>query len=317
MSMVNRRKRKASTKENKKSSIKKKASSLINMDYVPESLKREGYDPTFGDEEIPPYLKCPTCKELFVDPAMYTCGHTLCKICIEQRHTSQCPICKQSCFTSPITNVILRELISEQYPKQQERRIVELKEMEGLRDKLLNYQRSTRFREIFEKFSQFLEASIYINYLTVIKGLKNLPTRPSITEDEAKFFLSSIFARTFEIGIIGEYIIDKRRGIENLISSFEKRKPKGDVTKWIPLILMCMSTHRTFTFDIYQRLAKLYRIDIGKELPFEEWRGKPAHWLKEIDLEISEYFVGQMDSDSDCDSEDEFSSYYSDSISDY
>lgn len=78
------------------------------MNHIPESLKREGYEQCFLDEDVPNYLKCPTCKELFVNPEMYNCGHTLCKICIDQRQNTNCPICKQSSYSPPIPNYILK-----------------------------------------------------------------------------------------------------------------------------------------------------------------------------------------------------------------
>lgn len=41
-------------------------------------------------------LECPICHEIFVEPMVSTCGHSVCGICVETMHLKQCPICRKN-----------------------------------------------------------------------------------------------------------------------------------------------------------------------------------------------------------------------------
>ena len=83
-------------------------------------------------------LVCPICRELYVNPRSYTCGHTLCEICMiemdkvdaQKCNTHQapihtCPICRETTVRSwsqrPI-NITLQNIVSthKDYPKRLE-----------------------------------------------------------------------------------------------------------------------------------------------------------------------------------------------------
>jgi hypothetical protein len=74
---------------------------------------------TISSKSIPDYLKCPVCKELFVSPEMYYCGHTVCKLCSETRH---CPICRNVDPRGTTPNFTLKDVISNQFPELQKQR---------------------------------------------------------------------------------------------------------------------------------------------------------------------------------------------------
>jgi len=52
----------------------------------------------------------------------------------------------------------------------------------------------------------------------------------------------------------------------------------------VPIILLCL-TQRPNSHETYKKLASIYKLDIGDELPLEEWRGRPPFWLKDIELD--------------------------------
>lgn len=59
--------------------------------------------------DLPEYLKCPICKEMLINPEMFSCGHTICSICTESRPTSLCPVCKVPTYShNRIPNYIVK-----------------------------------------------------------------------------------------------------------------------------------------------------------------------------------------------------------------
>ncbi|XP_041931719.1 nuclear pore complex protein Nup153-like isoform X2 [Alosa sapidissima] len=65
----------------------------------------------FSEED----LSCPVCCEVFKDPVLLLCSHSICKMCLkkfwETRGSRECPICrKESSQESPPLNLLLRNL---------------------------------------------------------------------------------------------------------------------------------------------------------------------------------------------------------------
>ncbi|XP_036842534.1 nuclear factor 7, ovary [Oncorhynchus mykiss] len=46
-------------------------------------------------------LSCPVCRDIFKDPVLVPCGHSLCETCLretwKQRESRECPVCKRKC----------------------------------------------------------------------------------------------------------------------------------------------------------------------------------------------------------------------------
>lgn len=70
-------------------------------------------------KSFPDYLKCPVCKDIFVSPEMYYCGHTVCKLCSETKH---CPVCRAIDPRGTTPNFTLKDVIANQFPEIQKQR---------------------------------------------------------------------------------------------------------------------------------------------------------------------------------------------------
>lgn len=59
-------------------------------------------------------LTCPVCFDIFVDPVILSCSHTLCKACMQTlciKQSNQCPICRRKSLTNPSSsNLALKNL---------------------------------------------------------------------------------------------------------------------------------------------------------------------------------------------------------------
>lgn len=60
-------------------------------------------------------LSCPVCHDIFKDPVMLTCSHSVCKYCSTTfwatKETRECPICKKvSSNDPPLPNLILKNV---------------------------------------------------------------------------------------------------------------------------------------------------------------------------------------------------------------
>ncbi|KAL2080935.1 hypothetical protein ACEWY4_022788 [Coilia grayii] len=60
-------------------------------------------------------LSCPVCCEIFKDPVLLLCSHSICKVCLEEfwksRGVRECPVCrKRSSLENPPLNLHLRKL---------------------------------------------------------------------------------------------------------------------------------------------------------------------------------------------------------------
>jgi len=297
-----------STRQKKKANGKQEPSAKkqkvgIDMSRIPASLRNEGY--TSGNEEektklvvpsvIPDYLKCPVCKELFINPEMFACGHTVCKLCIER---NICPVCKGIDVRAPVSNYILNQLIEGQYPEIKKQRQKELDEVVELRKKIDLYPISARYSALTKALTEFITERRVVSYKDIFEHLSTL-TIPDVKsfpkENELKYFLSlKITDRAF-IAAIGEHIVSITdvQTLLNWVEAKQPAPPKGkkkkhtqiEPLKMLPLLIACITRPAVMGMQAtYDRLAKLYEIDIGKEIPFDEWKNQPSYWIKGIEL---------------------------------
>ncbi|KAM3860801.1 E3 ubiquitin-protein ligase TRIM39-like [Diretmus argenteus] len=60
-------------------------------------------------------FSCPVCRDIFKDPVVLSCSHSLCKACLQkwwtEKPTNECPVCKRrSSRSKPIGNLVLKNL---------------------------------------------------------------------------------------------------------------------------------------------------------------------------------------------------------------
>lgn len=59
-------------------------------------------------------LSCPVCYDIFRNPVLLSCSHSICKVCIQrfwsQKGSRECPICRRLCATDPPCNLALKNL---------------------------------------------------------------------------------------------------------------------------------------------------------------------------------------------------------------
>lgn len=281
----------------------KKARVGIDMTKIPLSLRNEGY--TSGEEEkttkpstqksekVSDYLKCPVCKELYINPEMFSCGHTVCKMCIDK---NICPVCKGIEMRNPMPNYVLNQLIEEQFPEKKKQRQKELDEILDLRKRVDQYIICSRYAGLSVKFAEFMQEKKVATYSELFEYLKTVSTpevKGAPSEEELKYFLSLKLSDRSVICAIGENIVyttdvqTMLTWIENYKNLPSKAKKKRvDMLKMLPLLLMCMNRVPIGpnSYQVYDRLAKLYEIDIGKEIPVDEWKNQPSFWIKGIDM---------------------------------
>uniref|UniRef100_A0A673GA78 Uncharacterized protein n=1 Tax=Sinocyclocheilus rhinocerous TaxID=307959 RepID=A0A673GA78_9TELE len=57
---------------------------------------------------------CPVCKDIFEDPDVLSCGHSVCKECLQLfwrfKETRECPLCRRLASHDPIHNLLLKKL---------------------------------------------------------------------------------------------------------------------------------------------------------------------------------------------------------------
>ncbi len=72
-------------------------------------------------------LSCPVCCEIFKDPVLLSCSHSICKECLQQfwriKKTQECPVCRRrSSREEPPRNLALKNLCDSLIKERNERR---------------------------------------------------------------------------------------------------------------------------------------------------------------------------------------------------
>ncbi len=72
-------------------------------------------------------LSCPVCCEIFKNPIILSCSHSICKECLQQfwktRNTQECPVCRtRSTKQEPLCNLALKNLCDSLIKERNERR---------------------------------------------------------------------------------------------------------------------------------------------------------------------------------------------------
>ncbi|XP_043085149.1 immunity-related GTPase family, f4 [Puntigrus tetrazona] len=72
-------------------------------------------------------FSCPVCQEIFKDPILLSCSHSVCKECLQQfwrtKKTQECPVCRRrSSKTEPLHNLVLKNLCESFLKERNERR---------------------------------------------------------------------------------------------------------------------------------------------------------------------------------------------------
>ncbi|XP_028848209.1 zinc-binding protein A33-like [Denticeps clupeoides] len=65
---------------------------------------------SFSEED----LSCPVCYEIFKDPLLLSCSHSVCKVCLqkfwESKESGECPVCRRRSSKEPPPNLALKNL---------------------------------------------------------------------------------------------------------------------------------------------------------------------------------------------------------------
>lgn len=225
---------------------------------------------------------CPVCKELYVEPEMYPCGHTVCKLCVFQRHRVTCPVCKV--FMNPgekmIPVYVLRSLIEEQYPEEYKTRSKNIEELKALQEKLRTYAISTRVANIRAEMRDFLTNEFYGTWQDIMDALnKTKKFEPPVSEMEFKHFLSSHICCAVDFKTFGNFLVWGSTLKLTLLSRWMEAHKKKDQRSMLTLILAqtCGVPEQELT-----KMAALYKLNIGQPIKLEEWQGQPLFWLKDL-----------------------------------
>jgi len=269
----------------------KPAKKAIDMTHIPESLKMEGYSAEKIFTKIPDYLSCPVCKELFINPEMLFCGHTICKVCLENLFLSArpytCPVCKTSAYGNPIPNFALKQLIEEQFREELKIRTGELEEMQGLKKKVEQYGFSERYSKLAQAFDEYLSTQRYALYNDVLQHLKSVDIKPAISEEEGQYFLSIKLLGSYSAGWVGDCLywkMDVETFLNWIESSSNEVKGNKDHKKWCAFLIPVLMSGRTLQPATLEKIGKYYGVELGVSLPVLEWKNKPARWIKDIEL---------------------------------
>jgi len=242
---------------------------------VPACVEQEGFNNT--DDKIPEYLLCPICKELIVSPEMFPCGHTVCQVCsfgISGYGSAFCPVCKAR-SDKPATNWMVKSIVEAQYPKEAEKRMKEIESLKQCKEKLRLYPGSKRHNDILVEIKKFLDAKPVVTVPEVIEFVQKKRSLRDATEAEVKYFLSTLsIERNWGVfSAIGSHLCIRR--MEEIVK-WAQKNPENK--KWIPLI--AIGPENASLRDV----AKLFKVDIGEQLPLQDWRSAPAFWIKDIDV---------------------------------
>lgn len=323
------KKRKQDEKASSKEKKPKRSQKGIDMSHIPKCLVEEGF--TKEEEEIsitkvPDYLLCPICKELFVEPEMFRCGHTVCKVCKTNSSREWCPVCKIPMFSEMgAPNFVLKQLIEDQFPALFQKRKKELEETLALQQLRRSFERCVRFRDLVDFFRDYMMTQKYTMLPNAVEHLKTFTTDTPVSVDEAKFVVGwSIQNQVKDYHVLGNYVLYCHSHDAGRVADWLSHNSTPMNRKWAPLIMFSIGWANAFgTPDQYaeklKALAKIYKVEFGSPpTDFLVWNTKPPHWLKDMpsrilsEQEIPEHPRFHNYDYDDSESEDEDGWLYSD-----
>jgi len=210
-----------------------------------------------------------------------------CKICCEANNETSrcCPVCKEGNYMKLIPNYIVKQLIEDGYPEIAKLRAEQLAQLQELKKKLVQFLFSERYIAIDKKFEEIMSENIIMNSKSLVESLgKLVEFKPLISEPEAYYYIHCKLTNQSYCFLVGEYLI-KKQDIESLLTSADSAKGKKhtEIKKWLPVILMSNLRPGT-SFEQYQKVAKITKIDIGKNTDLQEFKSRPVFWIKDLDL---------------------------------
>lgn len=172
--------------------------------------------------ELPSCVTCPVCRDLYLNPTIYKCGHTLCRSCISsmpQDFQMKCPFCRA--HSDELTpNYIVSEIIETVFKKELELRISENNKVSRIRKKLDIWEDSVRHMYIKSFIENKINNKPKYSVQTLISRLKDRGFKKS----ETRYLLAKMFSsRKFKSNHIH---------CEDLILNLEFCKKKR-FPKWI------------------------------------------------------------------------------------
>eukprot|EP01114_Cavostelium_apophysatum_P019550 TRINITY_DN6335_c0_g1_i1.p1 TRINITY_DN6335_c0_g1~~TRINITY_DN6335_c0_g1_i1.p1 ORF type:complete len:353 (-),score=81.16 TRINITY_DN6335_c0_g1_i1:16-1074(-) len=264
----------------------------IDMAKVPESLLREGFNDMAveAEKKVPASLTCPVCKELFVQPQMLHCGHTMCAPCADDSTlvSGCCPVCKErTAYMKPITNFHLMQFIEEQFPQEYKKRNEQLLELQTLKKKLEQYKDSQRFEDLYKIMKDLMEENHFMSHRNIINQLKAAKIGGSAVKDEeAMYFLYCCltFCYSSYFLLSGEYIF-RRTDTTRMLEWYEKQKKtkqQKELKKWLPVLIQNSKGHSEW--NLTERIAKLAGVDMGKNMSVADFKNHSAFWIKDLEV---------------------------------
>uniref|UniRef100_A0A6T1BC94 RING-type domain-containing protein n=1 Tax=Alexandrium monilatum TaxID=311494 RepID=A0A6T1BC94_9DINO len=99
-------------------------------------------------EDVPPEFECTICMKLMLDPVTVSCGHTFCRVCLEQSlgYRGLCAVCRSPVAAGQGVNILVRGIIADRFPRALAQRREELQQemLAGEREADENRRREAR-----------------------------------------------------------------------------------------------------------------------------------------------------------------------------
>lgn len=94
------------------------------MESAPSASSGTAVPVSVDTEAVLPEFECSICMKLLFEPVTVPCGHTFCRICLQQSlgYRGLCAVCRAPVSGGQAVNVLIRSIIEEKYPLALQRR---------------------------------------------------------------------------------------------------------------------------------------------------------------------------------------------------